>query len=162
MNILVISDSHRATEPIRQILKIYAGQVSMALHLGDHAQDLLRFQGAFPHIAMHAVAGNCDSGGEPEKLLTLHGRRILLTHGHRHQVKMSVDRLMYYAEEKEADACLFGHTHVPAVFDAGPVLFMNPGSIGQPRMGALPGYGLLRISELGVLKAVTLNLGRME
>lgn len=161
MTILVISDSHRSVEPVHGLLRLYAPSVGIAVHLGDNADDLLRFQREFPSVVMHAVKGNCDHGpsGEPEKIISVNGRRLLLTHGHRFNVKLSADRLAYYAQEKEANACLFGHTHQPAVFDLGGVLFMNPGSVSQPRLHSQAGYGLLSVSEQGILKAVTMPMG---
>ena len=38
-----------------------------------------------------------------------------------------------WAQEEEADICLYGHLHVPDAWKEGRTLFVNPGSISQPR-----------------------------
>jgi len=148
MQILVISDSHGYADAVRLVINRYAGLVKTVVHLGDNAQDMLQFQHQYPAINFVAVAGNCDphNAAPKEIILNLGARRILLMHGHSHNVKMGYDRLMYYAQEKEVDACLFGHSHVPAVFSHGSIFFMNPGSIGEPRGASTAGYGVMSIS----------------
>ncbi len=160
MNILVISDSHRDTDAVLQLLRLYNKHVHMVVHLGDNAEDLLNYRNEFPSLEMHAVAGNCDSfsPAPQEKILTVNGSRILLLHGHRQNVKLNFDRVAYYAEEKEVSACFFGHTHRTDAFVRGPVYFFNPGSLGFPRAGGRPTYGLVKVSDEGVVKGTFLNI----
>jgi len=159
MQILVISDSHGDAAPVKTLLDQYAGKLTTVIHLGDNVKDILKFEHLYPRLNIVAVAGNCDySAVAPrERILTLAGRRILLMHGHSHNVKMSCDRLIYYSMEKDVDACLFGHTHMSAIFtidkaahDNGPpsgeVFFMNPGSLCEPRGGSRAGYGIITIA----------------
>jgi len=147
------------------LLERYKHTVQVAVHLGDNARDLMQFDTDYPAVNFVAVAGNCDfSGSVPkERMLTLGGavkRRVLLLHGHNHNVKSTLDRLMYYAQEKEADACLFGHSHMPfvhvheSVFLRGEegargCFFMNPGSASEPRGGSQAGYGILTVDDDG-------------
>ncbi|MDR1664431.1 MAG: metallophosphatase family protein [Clostridiales bacterium] len=158
MNILIVSDTHRDTAPLKSLLETYKNQITTVIHLGDHASDLLRFQSEYPQFEMHAVGGNCDlgTGEEKEKTLTVSGAKILLLHGDRFGVKLSTNRLVYYAQEKEVSACLYGHTHKQALFEMGPILFMNPGSLTRPNPGERPGYGLLSVSDAGVVKGTLL------
>ncbi len=160
MNILVISDSHRDTGRVEQLLRLYAKHVRMVIHLGDLASDLTDFSYEFSNIETHAVAGNCDfySSAPQEKIITVNESRILLIHGHHHGVKSNIDRLAYYAEEKEVNACFFGHTHRPDEFIRGPVYFFNPGSLGRPRAGARPSYGLVSVSDFGVVKGKIMEI----
>ena len=163
MQILVISDSHGRYESIPLLLDRYTGKVQTVVHLGDNAVDLLQFHSEYPALTLVAVAGNCDFPGlaPTERILTLGEpvpRRILLIHGHIHNVKMNLDRLMYYAQEKEVDACLFGHSHIPAVFSHGPILFMNPGSVSEPRGMSKAGYGLITIDGKGEITGEVINL----
>ena len=159
MNILVISDSHHNHFPVKKLLTLYEKQIGFAVHLGDHDEDLLRYKRDFPHIEMQAVEGNCDGHcfADSHIILRINGKKILLIHGHLQNVKMGLTRLGFYAQEKEVDACLFGHTHKPVMFDDGPIFFMNPGSIGRPVYGEKPGYGLLRISDEGVIHGTLMN-----
>ena len=161
--ILVISDSHGKCESIRLLLDRYKHKVQTVVHLGDNARDLLQYQGQHPVLDLVAVAGNCDFiGSIPREIVLTLGtpvpRRILLMHGHTHNVKMNLDRLMYYAQEKEVDACLFGHSHTPAVFSHGPVFFMNPGSVSEPRGMSKAGYGILSIDSQGNITGEVHNL----
>jgi hypothetical protein len=160
MKILVLSDSHNNLEPIKRLLAVFAEQVQAVIHLGDHAADLLGFQHEYPDLTMHTVAGNCDYGPFPprELLLNVNERKLLMLHGHTHSVKMNLNRLAYYAEEKQADVCLFGHTHQPAMFDRGRVFFFNPGSVGAPRGGDKAGYGIIQISDTGIIKGTLIEL----
>jgi len=107
-----------------------------------------------------AVAGNCDfiTSAPREHILTIGQKRILLMHGHSHDIKTSYNRLMYYAQEKEVDACLFGHTHIPAVFSHESVFFMNPGSTREPRGSSSPSYGLLTIDDQGNITGEVIDL----
>ena len=161
MKILVFSDSHGNPAFMQRVLKLY--DVQTVIHLGDGAKDLLKLQSEYPAINMVAVAGNCDyySDAPGEQVITVGQgvtRRILLLHGHNHSVKMGLNRLMYYAQEKEVDACLFGHTHIPLVDRHGAVFFMNPGSIAKPVPPKPPSYGILTISDDGGIAGEVLTL----
>jgi putative phosphoesterase len=161
INMLVISDSHRDVDAVRQVLTTYDKQIHMAIHLGDHDEDLTVCKRDFPALETYSVAGNCDpySTTAKERILTVNGCRILLVHGHHQNVKMGgTDRLAYYAEEKGVNACLYGHTHIPAEFVRGNIYFFNPGSIGEPRAGERPTYGLVTVSDDGVIKGKALAL----
>jgi len=151
MQILVISDSHGKVDSIPLLLNRYNHKVQKVIHLGDNVQDLLQFDSQYPAMDFIAVAGNCDftSSAPRERILTLGYRRILLIHGHSRNVKMNYNRLIYYSLEKEVDACLFGHTHIPEVFWHESVFFMNPGSISEPRGMSKAGYGILTIDGKG-------------
>jgi putative phosphoesterase len=160
LNILVISDSHGDALRVEQLLNLYAKYVQAAVHLGDVTADLTPFAKYYPGLQMHTVPGNCDGDikAEQEKIIAVNGSRILLAHGHRHNVKMNYDRIAYYAEEKDVSACFFGHTHQPEEFVRGPVYFFNPGSLGRPVFGARPSYGLVGVSDAGVVKGKILEL----
>ncbi len=107
-------------------------------HLGDFESDARWLE---RHIDMPVIAvpGNCDmtSKSSKEVLATFGGRRLLAEHGHRHDVKYTYQPLSYYAEERGADAALFGHTHVPCAEWMGCVLLMNPGALMNGQYGEL-------------------------
>ncbi|MCL2048210.1 MAG: metallophosphoesterase [Defluviitaleaceae bacterium] len=159
MKILVLSDTHERTSELESLLARYANEVNLVCHLGDHAWDLMRFSSQYPDLSMVAVAGNCDYGNvEPERILAFKPcldsgeqavTRILLNHGHNLGVKNGVDRLCYYAREKGANACFFGHTHMPVCTTVGGVFVMNPGSPVLPRGGSEASYGIVEVSPEG-------------
>ena len=172
MKLLVISDSHGDSGVVRMLLERYKHIVQTVIHLGDNAKDLMQFDTAYPALTFAAVAGNCDFyGGLPtERVLTIGKNRVLLLHGHKLNVKSNYDRLMYYAQEKEVDACLFGHSHMPFVHVHESVFlldgeekrrriyFMNPGSVSEPRGGSKAGYGILSIDNDGNITGELINL----
>lgn len=144
--ILVLSDSHRDMTNMHQA--VLHEEPDLILHLGDHYQDAKLLQSEFPEIPLEAVRGNCDGGSRPlQKLLTVEGKRIFLCHGHTYHVKSSLLTLEYAAREQEADAALFGHTHVNFLEERDGLILMNPGSIGAPRDFRGPSYGLLLIED---------------
>jgi len=132
MRILVLSDSHGAVETLAEI--VGQCEADMILHLGDHARDCAIIRTRFPQIMLRAVKGNCD---RLERELdtdefVVEGKRIVMTHGHLFGVKNGLDRVRYFAESREADILLFGHTHVR--YDSGDapgdIRLINPGSAG--------------------------------
>jgi len=174
MKVLVVSDSHGNSGAVKSLINRYKNDVQTIVHLGDNAKDLLQFDADYPDVNFVAVAGNCDYFGGllSERMLTIGNtvkRQVLLLHGHKHNVKLSHDRLVYYALEKGADACLFGHSHMPYVHVHKSVfvcngetprelLLMNPGSISEPRGGSQAGYGILSIDDEGNISSEVYEL----
>ena len=71
----------------------------------------------------------------PENMVVtdLDGIIIAQTHGHLFNINFSFQKLDLWAQEVGADICLYGHLHVPDAWMQGKTLFLNPGSISQPR-----------------------------
>ena len=150
MKILLISDTHNSKAVLKdKVLPKHAGEIDMAIHLGDYARDMMYLQDRYARINFVGVGGSFEFGEETEQILEVGAgtdmRKILLTHGHRQDVKAGLSRLVYYAASKQVDACFFGHTHEPVIFTESGIFFMNPGSLTQPR-GSGPGsYGLVTV-----------------
>lgn len=127
--ILVMSDSHGLTRRVETIANRH--EVDLKIHCGDSelAEDATELAGQV------VVRGNCDWGANfpEEKVIDIDGRRILITHGHLYGVKSSLMQLRYRALEVEADIILFGHSHIVHCEQIESQLFINPGSIRQPR-----------------------------
>lgn len=149
MKILVTSDTHGSTTPLMRLITEYSERVQVVFHLGDYSKDLTNLAAGFPHLRFEAVAGVADFGEAREKIINFNGCDILLVHGHLNFVKNDINKIINYAVEKNVNACLFGHTHFQEIFEKQGILFMNPGSIVEPRGGSKAGYGLLDISEDG-------------
>lgn len=137
MRILVVSDSHGDT---RRLLKAIESQpdINMMIHLGDGERDMddLSYLLKVPFVA---VCGNCDLYSLlPEcELLTVGGKRIYCTHGHREKVKYGDTLLRQTAKSRNADIALYGHTHVPVNdYDDGLYVF-NPGSVREGNFGVI-------------------------
>ena len=154
MKLLVMSDSHGNIANMRQAVQ--RESPDRILHLGDYWRDAERLRECYPEVPMDQVPGNCDfrSAEEPEQLLVIQQKRILICHGHTYQVKQSLLRAGLAAEEADLDAFLFGHTHRAFCDYHGKTLMFNPGSIGEPRGF----YGILTL-ENGKLDGRIYTLG---
>lgn len=147
MNLLVFSDSHGRGSNMLEALSRQIKKPDAIIFLGDGLRDVSYCE--FGDIPLFAVSGNCDTFSfygkgiaEDQIIMTLGGKRIMMTHGDRYGVKGGLGRLAKAADEKGADIVLFGHTHLPlSVYlpegDEGfgfalrkPLYLFNPGSIG--------------------------------
>lgn len=133
MKFLVVSDTHRRTEHLDALLNTY-GKTHTIIHCGDSEladQD--------PRLTkMYAVAGNCEWPSEykpEERLLSLGGETLFVTHGHRYGVKQNLTHLALQAEAKQSTLCFYGHSHQAFVhyLAAQDCLILNPGSLEEPR-----------------------------
>lgn len=154
--ILVTSDTHGHVAALRQAI-VQAGEFTYFVHLGDCTADveavrpLLEERG----VPVYQVRGNCDySGAELYWEFHLDGQKIAMLHGHTQRVKYSLLSLGLLAEQKQADAVLFGHTHIPKVeYSSTGRLLFNPGSLGEPRLGRAT-FGLLLLSRDGIMPRI--------
>ena len=172
MDILVLSDSHGNVFAIEQVLSQLNFRPRAILFLGDGLRDVERLseREAYRDIPCYAVAGNCDwFAQEPlTRTLTLGGCTIVMMHGHTYDVRYGHSPAVRYAAEQGADVLLYGHTHIPyeRTLAAGtpiveskdgevvltkPLVVANPGSIGEPRDGGAPRFGVLTIKDGSVL-----------
>ena len=129
--ILVMSDSHGNRDIVQELKDYYGGKVDAIFHNGDSelpSSDPI-WQG------IEVVEGNCDyDGGYSARQVTdLAGIRIAQTHGHLYRINYTWQNLDYWAQEVDADLCLYGHLHAAAVEKRGKTVFLNPGSVQQPR-----------------------------
>lgn len=135
MHIGVVSDSHGSLSSLERALEVVQ-PIDLLLHAGDYCRDAKAF--AKKHrLHVETVCGNCDMqfNTAEERVLHLMGHTVLLTHGHRYNVKRTLDELCSRAQKLEADVCVFGHSHVPLLEKIGDCLFLNPGSPYVPRTG---------------------------
>lgn len=120
---LIISDSHGMD--LRTILE--AHKDFKIFHCGDFGIN----KSILDEYGVIYVKGNCDLsfGTATEKEVTIDGYKILITHGHRYNVKSTYSGIFYAAREAEVDYLMFGHTHQEADFSEEGTRFLNPGSL---------------------------------
>ena len=134
MKVLVLSDSHSTLRFMRQCVDIIRPDV--LVHLGDYFDDGIVLKEEYAEILLYQVPGNCDRyrcpPGQAEILVeSLSGVRVYMTHGHRHQVKISPGVLLKDARAAKADIVLYGHTHAADCHREDDGLWvLNPGSCG--------------------------------
>ena len=169
MEFLIFSDSHGRTEGMELALERQIRRPDGILFLGDGLRDMTRLD--FDGGILYDVAGNCDwfsglCGGDSaptERILSLEGHTLLMTHGHLYGVKGGQGALLSHAVEVGADLVLYGHTHIPhaSCIPAGtqvgntvlqhPIHFFNPGSIGSDSDGKGLSFGTLTLRGTTVL-----------
>jgi len=105
-------------------------QPDLILHLGDHDFDTAVLTDAFPHIPLRVVRGNCDFGSDHPMVENFEtaGKRVIVTHGHRYNVKIGLTPLIQMGQDAHADLLLFGHTHRAHYEQVGTMHVLNPGS----------------------------------
>lgn len=99
---LVISDTHGDIFTAIEIIKKYP-QINGIIHLGDYYKDANRLKAQFPGLEFFIVPGNCDFVFDmpSDILLDIEGKRLLLTHGHRYDVKNGLERLEIKAKKRK-------------------------------------------------------------
>ena len=135
MQIGVISDTHGHKQMVKKVMQVL-NHMDLIIHLGDNVEDVKEIE-KFYHGNIINVRGNCDFTVDvpPERIEIIEGKKFLITHGHRYNVKYDLSRLRYRALEEEADIVLFGHTHISEIAYEDGIYFVNPGSPSLPRNG---------------------------
>lgn len=151
VKIAVISDSHGSDDKIETIIDTLKSMndLDIFVHLGDFALDA-EYIKEQTNIDMIVVRGNCDFELDEineEEILNINDKKILLTHGHKYNIKDNLNNLYYRAKELQVDAVLFGHIHRPVNVIEDNILLFNPGSISEPRGGSTNSYGILTIDN---------------
>ena len=148
MKILIISDTHRQHNNLEKVIA-KESPMDLVIHLGD-AEGSEDYIEAISECPLEIVAGNNDffSRLEREKVITVLGHRMLLTHGRYLGVSLGLDILTDEAKSKQVDVVLFGHTHIPCIEYREKLLVLNPGSLSYPRqVGKQPSYMVMNIEE---------------
>ena len=157
----VISDTHGVSPAIDAALRAI-GEVDGYLHLGDVVSDAERIAKETGK-PVYAVRGNCDAffsetDHPAERVLEIEGARLLLVHGHRHEIDMySTYAARQRAMELDCCALIYGHTHIPQLVQRDGIIVLNPGSPARPRAGAKPACAVLEIDG-GKLRAKIITL----
>lgn len=147
MEILVLSDTRERLDKLKGVLKKHS-KCDYIFHLGDGYQNL-----EDPNASnVFCVKGNRDllSDCLPYKIVTLQGKRFLLTHGHEYGVKMGLARLMKLAKQEEADIVCFGHSSRFYDETLDGIRYINPGFLDK-RSGLSSSYAVISLVE-GKLK----------
>lgn len=149
MRILIISDTHRKTSNIRELIG-QVGEVDMLIHLGDVCGDEEFIRENF-HCEIHMVAGNCDYNASlpREEEFMIGDKKIFITHGHRYSVNYGTGQLQQLIKEQGYDIVMYGHTHVRHIERYGGSYIVNPGSLSMPRDGGRPSFLLLDFDQHG-------------
>lgn len=151
MRIAIVSDTHGnwqvAAEAIRETIR-KEGAIDCLMFLGDYAGDGRQLEKAL-QIPAYIVRGNCDGFCDEteEQVIELGEWRFLICHGHRYQVKQTLQHMYYRGLELQVDFVLYGHTH-QAVYEEDDVTLINPGAVSDMNLRFdTASWGLLTLSE---------------
>ncbi|WP_208560433.1 metallophosphoesterase family protein [Marinilactibacillus kalidii] len=131
MKLLAVSDNHGDSYLMEEILSIYSEQINVWVHCGDS-----EFSEQNPlWQSYYTVKGNMDrTNAFPDsRVEQFYDHKLLIAHGHLHNVKSSFEDLKKEAEKVDAQFVFYGHTHIPRVDKVDNIYFINPGSLTQPR-----------------------------
>lgn len=148
-SILIVSDTHGKTENLQRVFS--SRQFDAMIFCGDGEGD----EKKFPLMAgcpaeISAVRGNNDfSFGLPFTAVIRAGNlRIFAAHGHTYSLYRGYEKIENAAAEKNCGICVFGHLHKPVLLSTERMLFLNPGSISEPRQeGGIPTCAVMEITD---------------
>ena len=152
MKILVVSDTHRKDDNLKQVLSEEC-PLDMLIHLGD-AEGSEHFipDWVNPECRMEMVLGNNDffSRLDREREIDIAGHKAFITHGHYYGVSMGPEGLADEAKSRGCDIAMYGHTHRPFLDVIDGVTVLNPGSLSYPRQeGRRPSYMIIHVDADG-------------
>ena len=155
MKILVFSDAHGNLSGMEAAVDLHP-DAEHILFLGDGVRQAETLSDFYPDRSFTLLSGNCDFSSDypSEAVVSLAGVRCFLCHGHTLFVKTDLSQAIARTKAAGASVLLYGHTHIPYCRYENGIYVMNPGSIGSPRASSRPEYGLLDISDKGILPSL--------
>jgi len=145
----VISDTHLTgyDDKLRKRVAEHFRDVDIILHAGDLVD--LNVLDIFKGKEVKAVCGNMDSYSVKEKLpeyllFEIKGFRFVLIHGWGSPRGIEEKILARY---DNVDCIVYGHTHRPANYKKGKILFFNPGSAVDRYFASSRTIGILEIDK---------------
>jgi putative phosphoesterase len=157
---LIVSDTHGRADILAAVLRWVQDnrpEVRLAAFLGDGEDDIAHAQEeAGCSFEWVRVRGNMDFSGPFSQTVEFaeKGMKFFLSHGNIYHVELGTDAIAAAALASGASCVLYGHTHVPHFEFAdtlggheipGGMWFINPGSLGKPRIQAGPTFILLKV-----------------
>jgi putative phosphoesterase len=137
--ILVLSDTHGHVKTIEKIASA-EHPFDAVIFSGDGLRDFsyITFEGNPERIF---VPGNID-GSHPiydadVLVRDISGKKVLIFHGHRHEVKNGLETALSLCCENGADFCIFGHTHIQFLETIRGVTLLNPGTVTENKYAVI-------------------------
>ncbi len=151
-NVIIISDAHSDKDAMRRIREAEryfpAEGIISAGDLSPDPSDPLFY-------SIDGVRGNCDRFYEYgslyfpplEKTMTIWGKKVYITHSH-----------LPFDIPDDTDVVITGHTHIPRLERKGGRVYLNPGSISQPRSSVGPTFALFSPTSISLLSLLDFSL----
>jgi len=133
--LFVMSDTHKNTDIMKKLQNIMI-ESDYVIHLGDYNSDTAFLKKELGDKLI-TVNGNCDVFGSTERVINIDGVKLFLTHGHKYNVKRTLENIKNETHANECKICFFGHTHRAEIIDCGEFMLINPGSLSDSVSGVL-------------------------
>lgn len=138
LKIIVVSDTHGNTDLLGRVIGA-SSPFDIIVHCGDGLKDIHRADVPENSVVLK-VHGNTDSsfGFDADEILIedILETTVMITHGHRFDVKTGLNGLLLQAKNLNAGVVIFGHTH-KQFFHKGPPLLFNPGDLSGGNYGII-------------------------
>ena len=152
MKILIVSDTHRKDENLKQVIA-RSGPLDMLIHLGDaEGSEHMIATWVNEGCDLEMILGNNDFFSDLPREITLDigSYKVWVTHGHNYYVSMGNETIKKEAIDRGVDIVLYGHTHRPVIDIDDDIIAVNPGSLSYPRQeGRQPSYAIMEIDRRG-------------
>ena len=99
MKAIVFSDSHDRVSLMEDLTKKYLSRIDCIIHLGDCTEDTAALRELGKPLFQVRGNNDYDSLYPLERTVSLAGKRIYMTHGHRQKVYWNTDVLYYTAAQ---------------------------------------------------------------
>ncbi len=149
-----MSDCHGAQRTLEEVLNRHS-DIKKVFFLGDGVAQVEQVRIFFPDRDFCVVSGNCDWNSLYRNIDTalVEGVKIIFTHGNRHGVKYSTDRLFEMAKANGATLVLYGHTHIAKEEYRDGIYAVNPGALNGSRNGP-NGYAVIDVTPKGIVTSL--------
>lgn len=140
--ILLVSDNHKKAKIINFLINKHY-DVDYFIHCGDSEMNKAELNNFL------SVKGNCDfdANFDDEYILEIKSHRILIVHGHKHNVYKDYNFLVDYAKFKNCNLIFFGHLHLFIDEKIDGIRIVNPGSLFKNRDGSFCSYAIVYLDD---------------
>lgn len=146
MKIGILGDTHKNIKSIDKAMDILK-DCELIIHTGDNFCDSKYINREFKKDII-GVVGNCDFDlAEDEIILELNEVKILITHGHRYNVKNGLASIKDKARQNEVQIVFFGHSHKAMIEEEDGIVFVNPGSTCLPRENSSKSVAIMELKK---------------
>lgn len=158
MLVLIFSDIHGSLSLVDDFIDHF--NPDRIFGLGDF--EVSEFDLEFRNIV--GVQGNSyfDPDYPIDRFIEIEGIKILLTHGHTHNVRGGISTLKQFAISNNVNVVFYGHTHVAHISEIDNLIIINPGSATIPYSPSYRTMVLMEINEKDIsfklIQAETYNV----
>ena len=124
--ILIISDYHTNEARVLDLINKYKPTHILCCGDGESKIDF------YNENNIISVKGNCDLANLPlTHLVNIDQYKIVMVHGHNHNVYFDTFKLYMLAKQHECNMVLYGHTHEQYLEVYEDITFLNPGALKE-------------------------------